>query len=212
MYHHIQPGNEAKAQGHASLNVDPTTFDSQMAYLNQTGYRTITADDLAHALTSHQGLGKAVVVTDDDGYSDFFTYGFPVIQKYHITVNLMIPTGLMNNPGYLNWDQLKSMQGSGLVFVSNHTWSHANLGAASQDKLQFEVTTAKKQLEEQLGRPVDTFAYPYGSETNNVINYLRTNGFIAAFSTFPGTTQCDSFIMTLHRTRIGNSSLRSYGL
>ncbi len=212
-YHHIQPLAEAKAEGHASLTVDNGTFDSQMAYLVSRGYTTISAEVLTAALLGHQGLpGKSIVVSIDDGYADMFTYAYPIIQKYGITVNLAIPTGLMNNPGYMNWDNLRQMNGSGKVFTYNHTWSHANLVGASSEKAQYEISTAKKQLAENLGRNSNVFFYPYGNENNAAIDVLRANGYNAAFTTIGGVTQCDSFMMSLRRIRIGNSSLASYGL
>lgn len=94
----------------------------------------------------------------------------------------------------------------------NHTWSHAHLGSLSDEEAKVEIMTAKKQLEEKLGKTVNIFAYPYGSENQRIINILKQNGFIAALSTIPGSTQCDSFIMKLHRTRIGNAPLVQYGL
>ncbi len=212
LYHHIEPMAQAKQEGHAWLTVDPATFDQQMSYLASKGYTSISADTLAQALITHQNLPKSVVLTFDDGYQDFYTYAYPVISKYNLTANLAIPTGLMNNPGYLNWDQLKQMVASGKVFAYDHTWSHSSLPKDSQEKAQFEILTAKKQLEQNLGRPVNIFVYPYGSENGNTINLLRSDGFIAAFSTVSGFTQCNSFIMSLHRNRIGNSPLSSFGL
>lgn len=212
-YHHIQPMAEAKAQGHESLTVDSGTFDSQMAYLVSRGYRTISAETLTAALSGHTGLpGKSIVVSVDDGYDDMFAYAYPIIQKYGITVNLAIPTGLINNPGYMNWDNLRQMTGSGKVFIYNHTWSHANLAGVSSEKAQYEVSTAKKQLVENLGRNSNVFFYPYGNENSAAVETLRANGYSAAFTTIPGTTQCDSFMMSLRRIRIGNSSLAAYGL
>ncbi len=211
LYHHVEPTALAAAEGHASLTVDNANFDKQMAYLAAAGYRSITADELTGAILGHSHIGKSVVVTLDDGYSDAFTYAYPIAQKYHIILNLMIPTGLMGNPGYLSWDQLKQMVSGGAT-VYNHTWSHASLPAVSADKLKFEVTTAKDQLQSNLGKSSNVFTYPYGANNTAVINYLRVQGYTAAFSTNPGTTQCDSFIMSLHRTRVGNSSLSAYGL
>jgi len=208
LYHRVGPvGNQT------SLTVDIEYFDKQMSHLVSSGYQTISADQLAQALINHQQLPpKSVVITMDDGYQGIYTGAYPIIQKYHVTINLMIPTGLLENPGYLTWPQLKEMVGSGLVFAYDHTWSHSALASASKEKIQFEVLTAKKQLEENLGKKVDIFTYPYGSENQQVIDILRLNGFIAAFSTIPGATQCDSFIMNLHRTRIGNVPLSAYGL
>lgn len=212
MYHHIQPIEEAKQKNQAFITVDPQIFDSQMNYLKSAGYQTISLDQLTQSLINRQKLpSKSIVITIDDGYKDIHSYAFAIIKKYGLTANLMISTGLIENPDYLSWGQLKEMVGSGHFFVHNHTWSHANLTAVSADKLSFEVLTAKKQLQEYLGKNSTIFAYPYGTLNNTVINFLTQNGFIAAVSTIPGTTQCDSFIMALHRTRIGNSQLGAYG-
>ncbi len=212
MYHHIQPETLAKQKGQTSLTVDAGTFENQMKYLAGRGYQTISADQLAQALINHQKLGRSIVLTFDDGYADFYTYAYPIITKYHLIANLMIATGLLQNPDYLTWQQLKDLNSSGIVFAYDHTWSHRNLGSASTDIISREVLTAKSQLQANLGKPVDIFAYPYGSENQTVINFLKTNGFIAALSTFSGQVQCDSFLMTLHRTRIGNSALSAYGI
>lgn len=212
MYHHIEPSTQAKAEGHSSLNVDSGIFASQMAYLSSKGYNTITADDLVNAL-KRQGTipSKSIVLTFDDGYSDFYTYAFPVIKQYNFKANLMIPTGLIQNNGYMTWGQLQEISSSGSK-IYNHTWSHASLGGATIDKITYEISTANKQISQYLGYTPDIFTYPYGSEGSTVINYLVSQGFRGAFSEIPGTYQCDSYLMTLHRTRIGNSQLSAYGI
>lgn len=213
MYHHIEPMAQAKNKRHTSLTVDSGEFDKQMSYLVSSGYTTITADQLAAALINHGVLpAKSIVITMDDGYSDIFNYAFPILKKYNLKANLMIATGLVENPGYLTWGQLREMVGSSLVTAYDHTWSHNSLPADSREKAQNEILTAKKQLEQNLGKTVDIFAYPYGSQNARVINLLREDGFVAAFSTIRGVTQCSSYIMSLHRTRIGNAPLSSYGI
>lgn len=213
MYHHIQPFSEAEKNGTKNLTVDSDAFDRQMNYLVTNGYNTISAETLAQALVNHQALPeKAIVLTADDGYKNIFAYAFPILRKYHLTLNVMIPTGLTNNGNHLSWDDLKQMTSSGLVFAYPHTWSHINLGAVTLEKAEFEVETSKRQLEENLGKAVHVFCYPYGFISQNALTALSANGFIAGLSTTPGFYQCDSFIMTLHRTRIGNAPLSSYGL
>ncbi len=212
MYHHIQPAQSAKDKGQTALSVDNGTFDSQMAYLNQAGYTSISSIQLVQALSSKSKLpGKSVLITIDDGYADAYNFALALLQKYHIHSDWLIPTGLLNNPDYMNWDQLKAAISSGLVSIVNHTHSHANLAAADAGKISFEILTAKKQLAD-IGQNPNIFGFPYGAINNNVIKFLQGNGFIAALSTIPGQTQCDSFLMSLHRTRIGGSSLRAYGL
>ena len=210
MFHHIQPISIAQTKGQTALTVDPGAFEADMAYLNSKGYTTISTSQVVQALNSHSKLpGKSIVVTIDDGYSDFYNFALPIIQKYHVHVDLLIPTGLISNPDYMTTDQLKAAISSGLVSVINHTYSHANLGAADAGKIQFEVTTAKKQLAD-IGQNPNIFGYPYGVVDG--IKTLQDNGYIAALSTIQGQTQCDSFLMSLHRTRVGNSSLAAYGI
>lgn len=213
MYHHIQPYSEAQKKLQTSLSVDNIIFDQQMAYLVSNGYSTITAKQLVDAVKTHSPLpSKSIVITLDDGYKDAHTYAYPILQKYHLTANMMISTGLVGGEDYLSWEQIGEMSRSGLVYFTDHTWSHYSLGNASSDKITFEIMTAKQQLEDHTGQKVDIFTYPYGSFSNLVVSILQQNGFIGAFSTIPGFYQCDSFIMDLHRIRIGNASLSAYGL
>lgn len=211
-YHHIEPMEQAKTAGHAQLTVDAVIFDGQMKYLLDQGYRTISAEELVNAIYSHKSLGKAVVVTIDDGYSDAYTYAFIIAKKYGVILNLMIPTGLLNNPGYMSWENLKEMLNSGLATAYDHSWSHYSMPKGDEKKIEMEVMTAKKQLEQNLGKTVKIFTYPYGSSDKKTVNILQKNGFIAAFSTIPSFYQCEGYIFNLRRNRIGNAPLSAYGL
>jgi peptidoglycan/xylan/chitin deacetylase (PgdA/CDA1 family) len=213
MYHHIQPNSLAKERGQGALSVDNGEFDLQMGYLVSSGYSVISAEQLVNALINHTGLpSKSIVITMDDGYSDIYAYAYPVLQKYHIVANLMIPTGLLGGQDYLTWSQVAEMVHSGLAYLGGHTWSHYSIAQGPTDKINFEITTGKQQLQDYTGQNVNVFTYPYGSFNNNAIAALRQNGIIGAFSEIPGHWQCDSFVMALHRTRIGNSPLSYYGL
>lgn len=212
LYHHIQPTAYAIEKKQTSISVDNEMFDSQMQYLTSHGYAPISAKQLIDALKSHSGLpSKSVVITIDDGYRDNYEYAFPILKKYNIVANIMVATGLMEAADYLTWSQIEEMGKSGLVFYTDHTWSHANLSSQTLDKIKFEIETAKQQLEQHTGQKIDIFTYPYGSYTATVEKVLQDDGFLGAFSTVYGSNQCESFIMNLHRMRIGNAPLSSYG-
>lgn len=213
MYHHIQPNAESQTRGQKALSVDNGEFDLQMGYLVSQGYSIISAKQLADALINHTGLPqKSAVITIDDGYSDIYSYAYPILQKYRLIANLMIPTGLIGGSDYLSWSQLEEMTKSGLIFVEDHTWSHYSIARGSLDKIKFEIQTGKQQLQDHTGQNIDLFTYPYGEFSASAISILQQEGFVGAFSEIPGFWQCDSFIMTLHRTRIGNAPLSYYGL
>lgn len=213
-YHHIQPQATAVQLKQTSLNVDSGMFDQQMEYLVSHGYTAISAFDLVEALRNHTGLPeKSVVITMDDGYADNDIYALPILKKYNLKANLMLATGLVgSNPDMLTWSQVQDMKGSGLYFLTNHTWSHYAVTNGPQSKIESEIDTGAGQIKQYTGQDVNIFTYPYGSFNSNAIQTLQKKGYVGGFSTIPGQYQCDSFIMTLHRTRIGNSPLSNYGL
>ena len=214
MYHHIQPESVARDLGQTSLTVDNATFDQQMGYLAANGYTTLWANELVSALISHAGLpSKSVVITMDDGYADNHTYALPVLEKYHLKANLMLSSGLVgSNQDMLTWSQIQDMKNSGVYYFTNHTWSHYAISGGPQDKIESEIDTAQAQIQQYTGQSVNLFTYPYGAFSGNAIQTLQRKGYVGAFSEIPGQYQCDSFLMTLHRTRIGNSPLSYYGL
>lgn len=213
MYHHTETSDEVKVDGHSNLNVSAEWFAKQMAYLQQRGYKTLTITDVVSSLLNKSQLSsKVIVLTADDGYDDIFQNAYPVLQKYGLHLDLEIIAGLVGNPGYLTWDQLRQMQNSGLVHIYNHTWSHPWLPTQTADKITYEIRTAQMLLNQNLGVTAKIITYPYGAANNSVINIARAQGFTAGISTKPGQTQCDSFVMTLHRTRVGNAPLSYYGI
>lgn len=221
MYHHVQPMPIAAPRGQSSLTVDTSVFDQQMHYLITHGYKTISAEELVLAIRNHIYIPPTdIVVTLDDGYADNYTDAFAVAKKYNVILNMMIPTGLLNTHPintdnyYLSWQQLKEMVDSGLVNAYDHSWSHYPMGTGDIIKNQFEILTPKQQLEQNLGKPVDIFTYPYGSGEDMpwVMDLLQKDGFIGAFSTIDGTKQCESYIMSLHRTRVGSAYFPDFGI
>jgi len=214
MYHHIQPEATAKELGQTSLTVDSVIFDQQMAYLTASGYTPIWADELIDALRNHTGLsGKPILVTMDDGYADNDNYALPILRKYNVKANLMLASGLVgSNSDMLNWGQVADLKNSGLIYITNHTWSHYAISNGPQDKIESEIGIAQSQIQQYTGQTINIFTYPYGMFNNNAIETLLNKGYLGAFSEIPGQYQCDSFLMTLHRTRIGNASLAAYGI
>ena len=211
-YHHIQPQADAISKKQTNMSVDSGTFDEQIGYLVSHGYNLITAKQLADALKNKSGLpAKSIVITVDDGYLDTYRFAYPVFKKYHVKASLMIPTGLLNGADYMTWSEIEEMQRSGLIYWVDHTWSHYPVNQGTAEKIKYEIDLAKSQLQDHTGQTIDIFTYPYGSFNDLSIEILTQEGFTAAFSTLPGNWQCDSFIMTLHRKRIGNSSMSYYG-
>lgn len=86
-------------------------------------------------------------------------------------------------------DEVARIADGGLIEVGGHTVSHPVLSALSTREQRAEVCACKARLEQILSRPVDSFAYPFGTRadyTAKTVTIVRNAGFLRACSNFPG--------------------------
>ncbi|MDO8551823.1 MAG: polysaccharide deacetylase family protein [bacterium] len=206
-YHHIGDGTD-------SLFVKTDTFASQMEYLARKGYTTITLVDLVNNLQNGTPLpAKPIILTFDDGYRDFYENAYPILKAHNFKATLFVITQFVGGSAYLQyvtWDQLAQMSSSGLVTIGDHTLSHLPLPSLLPDRVKDEIISAKNILESRLGKHVDVFAYPYGSDSDESEKVLREGGFAVAVTTKRGLA-CAKLPYEIPRIRMGNAPIASYG-
>jgi peptidoglycan/xylan/chitin deacetylase (PgdA/CDA1 family) len=201
----------------------PADFEQQLQYLAAHRYTTINPDQLAAAILGHSALpAKPILITFDDGFSDQLQ-AFSLLQKYGMTATFYIIDGGPNSrycigagrrygdplqpiggcgDAYLSWDQIRQLDQSGIITIGSHTIDHPNLATMTPDQQRYEIIEGKAQLEAQLGHPVHSFAYPYGSYNATSINLVKEAGFTTAVTTLPGTLQSAGRIDELFRIRL----------
>ena len=64
--------------------------------------------------------------------------------------------------------------------MASHSRSHRDLTKLKPDVQRVEIVDARKVLEQAIGVPVTTFAYPFGFMNDNVGNLAHVAGYIAA--------------------------------
>ncbi len=64
----------------------------------------------------------------------------------------------------ITWEQLMEMSKDPLVTIGSHTMSHFNLTKLDLGKVLKEISESKHILERKIGKPVNHFAYPFGSK------------------------------------------------
>ena len=99
------------------LTLWPDQFETQMSYLADEGYTTITIDEMMDALENGTPLpDKPVIITFDDGYADNYEYAYPILKKYGFKATIFLIYDFTNAyPNYLTWDQNNEMKESGLI-------------------------------------------------------------------------------------------------
>ena len=87
-------------------------------------------------------------------------------------------------------EELTRLDQGGLVEVGAHSCTHALLSTLAKAAQQEEIQGSKMVLEEILGHPIASFAYPFGARSDydaGTVSTVRQTGFERACANFPGT-------------------------
>jgi len=168
MYHSISDQDESNVHPYYRTSTSPKMFVSQLEYLHQSGYRTCNLEEALNQLQlSSRTAAKSVIITFDDGYSDFYRRAFPVLSQYGFGATVFLPTAYIGDSPLqfkgrdcLTWAEVRELSNYGILFGS-HTVSHPQLRELSVRAINEEIIRSKLTIEEKLGRAVDSFAYPF---------------------------------------------------
>lgn len=129
---------------------------------------------------------------------------FLMLVREALTVPAIVKT---EGAPVLKWDEVHEMEGSGWVSFGAHTMHHPVLAyLADLAELRFEVEECRRMLEQQLGHPVRSFAYPLGKPEHigdNVLCAVQQAGYDWAVTTLPGRNTRVSDPYLLRRNNAG---------
>lgn len=139
MYHRVAPtGAETLKQWRTS----PEAFAEQLRYLRDAGYYSVGLETWRQAIAHKQPLpGRAIILTFDDGYLDFLTYAYPILQEYGFSATVFLVSEQVGKSNQwdtvygervplMDWSQIRQLQAQGIEFGS-HTATHRPLTALS---------------------------------------------------------------------------------
>ena len=102
----------------------------------------------------------------------------------------------------LTREEVKQLAASGHIEIGAHTVSHSMLAALPASQQRLEIEQSKADLEEILGLPVRSFAYPFGTlsdYTSETVSLVRQLGFDCACSNFKDLVQPGDDLFQLPR-------------
>ena len=201
MYHQVRNSDLGKDV------ISPYEFESDLKYLSEQKYNTITMTQLIDYVYNGTELPQnPIILTFDDGLLSTYKYAFPLLQKYDVKIVLSIigkstddfSKVMDNNVNYshLTWDLIQDMQNSGLVEIQNHSYnmhmiSHYRYGCcqmSNEPLCDYEQVLAADVMELQdraqsiLNYTPNTFTYPYGRYNDNTESLLKKLGFKATLT------------------------------
>jgi len=200
MYHRVSDFTEDHVDPYYQTVTTPRAFADQMEFLCQSHYQAV---DLAGAVRLAHGTERnkqrAVVITFDDGFQDFYTNAFPILEKYSLTATVFLPTAYIGETvqrfkgtDCLTWTQVRELWRLGVHFGS-HSVTHPQLKGMTATNIRAEIQCSKVTIEDKLGSAVKSFAYPYAfPETDRIFRQrlraiLEESGYENGVSTIIGT-------------------------
>ncbi len=96
---------------------------------------------------------------------------------------------------YLNYDQMKCMKKNGMFF-GLHGYGHYWMNRLSPDELEEDISKALTCMDKLIDSKCWVMNYPYGSYSDNVIDYVKSRGGVFGLSIDVGVADlqiCDPF-------------------
>ncbi len=148
------------------ISISPWLFRRQMEALAENEIPVVPLSQIYQ----HSG---AVAITFDDGFASFADVAVPVLQRFSFPATVFVVSGYCGgyndwptqSPGIprtplMSWAVLRDLPRN--VAVGAHTVTHQDLRSLGNDEMRREVCQSRTQIEQEIGRTVDSFAYPYG--------------------------------------------------
>ncbi len=163
-----------------------------MAFLKRFRFNLLSLDEALACLNGDRPIPpRAVVLTFDDGYENFYEYAWPVLQAYGFPSMVYLLSGLLGEasnwfaqdgretPLLMDRERILHLRKLGVDFGS-HGVSHVKLAEVDAATVQREVSDSKQELEQLLDEEVRHFCYPYGSHDMTALEAVAATGYRSA--------------------------------
>lgn len=185
--------------------VTADSFERDLQFLRDNGYRTATADDLlAHLRKETVQPPGTVVLTVDDGALTLYRVIYPLLKRYDQRAVAFIATCFHDDtadrmPAAARpcaWTELREMHASGHVDIQSHTHEHRHIPrwpaplelvgiddnfaqSRRSDPLTIpeDLARARQILETRLEKPVRHLAWPRYDTTPEADRLARSCGY-----------------------------------
>lgn len=167
-------------------------FEDHMDMLVELGYTALSIEQLIASKHEAGSIGeKSVLVTFDDGFADFAANAWPVMKARGIPTTLYVTAGVLDGTSswleplgagqqpMLSAADVRELADDG-VQIGAHSMTHPQLDCIDREQARDEIIQSKVALEQIVGRPVESFAYPHGYHDRTVKKMVIEAGFTSA--------------------------------
>ena len=197
-YHQIRDWTARDSKNAKDYITPIATFKAQIKMLADSGYHTVSPDQLFAYMTTGAKLpSKPILLTFDDTDLDQFTIARPTLDKYGYKAMYFVMTVSLGRPHYMTKAMVKQLSDEGNI-IGSHTWDHHNVKKYQGQDWVTQIDKPTKTLEDITGKKITYFAYPFGLWNTQAFPELKKRGFVAAFSLAEKRDQTDP-LFTIRR-------------
>ncbi len=164
IYHQIGAGNGKQ------MDLATDHFRRHIDILTGSDFAVVSLDE-AIAARSEPESDRYVVLTFDDGYDDMYRNAYPLLEDrqlpftVYLTSNPIEARSPLSEGGRstpITWDDVNTMQESGLVTVGAHTHTHPDFRTLDSAQAEEEIGISNDLIARRTGIRPEHFAYPWG--------------------------------------------------
>lgn len=170
--------------------VSPERFASHLALLARWGFTGVTVRDVMHWQRGELELpARPVAITFDDAYDSVVRNALPLLAARNWTCTVFAVSSCTG--GTNAWDvdapratlldaaALRDLHRAGHE-VGSHSRHHKRITTLSAADAHDELLGSRQDLEQQLGLPITSFAFPYGTHNPLTLARVGEAGYEAA--------------------------------
>jgi peptidoglycan/xylan/chitin deacetylase (PgdA/CDA1 family) len=205
----------------SGLSTGVDDFRRHLDLLAEVDAQVLALDDAVARLAAGTLPPRAVVLTFDDGYASVVETAWPLLKERGLPATLYVVTGSLVGPMRFAWDadhpdprslrlatsdELVEAAGQGL-HLGSHTVTHPWLPGLEPALVEHELAESRARLEDLLGRPVRSVAYPTGGWSASVRDAARRVGYTTGVTVDRGTNTRRTHPLALRRAFVPASSV-----
>lgn len=149
------------------ISINPKLFEEHLKFLKDN-YQLLP---LNHDTLDNKLDTNSVSITIDDGYKDNLV-AIELMEKYQIPYTIYISTGLIDKDQYLSTQDLEDISKLDLCILGTHSVNHVYLSKLNKNEQYKELYDSKLFLENNIGKKVIDFSYPYGNYNDSCKNIV----------------------------------------
>ncbi|MFA7628487.1 MAG: polysaccharide deacetylase family protein [Candidatus Dojkabacteria bacterium] len=191
------------------LQISYSNFRSLIERLKNKG-NVLSMEEFYDCFSNKEFKGE-YVITFDDVYESVYQFAFPLLIANNIPFTLFINISLLDTPGFITTNQLIEMSRSELCTIGSHGIHHVFFRDLKEEDVGKELKNSKKALEQLINKPVNCFAFPYGSfvacSFDNIRKVKKSSFYKMSFGTIPSSVWNSTVISRyfIHRVDVTKS-------